>query len=70
MREQYLNRWFELDYDNKIQRAKCVDIEFESDLGPLFLMKTKWGKRFWMTRRELKEADTRYMPNNWFPERD
>lgn len=50
----YLNKWFNLDFNGTSRRAKCIDIEFEGDLGPLFLMKTKWGNKFWLTSRELK----------------
>lgn len=57
MSERYLNEWFDLQFDGKPRRAKCIDIEFEGELGPLFLMKTKYGKKFWMTRRELRENE-------------
>ena len=53
-RDVYYRKWFNLRIDGKDIRAQCIDIEYEGDLGPLFLMKAKWGKKFWMTRREIR----------------
>lgn len=54
--KKYLNQWFDIsDDEGNVTTAQCVDIEFETGFGPIFLMKSKFGNSFWLTRRELKE---------------
>ncbi len=55
-RDVFFKKWFNLRINGKAMRAQCVDIEYEGDLGPLFLMKQDgiFGKKFWLTRREIK----------------
>ncbi len=57
MTNKYLNKWFILDFNGTIRRAKCIDIEFDGGLGPLFLMESGYGNIFWLTRKELKEHE-------------
>jgi len=57
MKRTFLNSWFTLDFDGTIRRAQCIDIEFQTGLGPIFLMKTKFGNKFWLTRREIKDHE-------------
>jgi hypothetical protein len=57
-RKKFLNQPFKLDFNGTIRHAKCIDIEFDGGLGPLFLMKTAYGNTFWLTRRELKEHES------------
>lgn len=52
--KKYKNGWFILDFNGALTRAKCIDIEFEGGLGPLFLMQTNYGDKFWATRKELE----------------
>ena len=54
---RYLNKWFSFSFDGTFRRAKCIDIEFESPVGPIFLMKTKFGNTFWLTRKEIKHHE-------------
>lgn len=57
-RRRFLNQWFTLNYYGTRLRAKCIDIEFETNIGkPLFLMQSKAGDRFWLTREEIKEHE-------------
>lgn len=51
-----LNKWVVMEFNGKIRRAKCVDIEFETGIGPIFLMRTKYGNQFWLSRREIRES--------------
>lgn len=56
MKKTYLNKWFAFDFNGTLRRAQCVDIEFgDIGLGPLFLMRSKYGNLFWLTRREINE---------------
>ena len=55
--KKFLNQWFNLDFNGTLRRAQCIDIEFESSTGPMFLMKTKYGNQFWLSRRELKDHE-------------
>ena len=57
MRKKFLNQTVILDFNGTIRRAKIIDIEFDGGLGPLFLCETKFGNRFWLTRRELKDHE-------------
>lgn len=54
-KRRYKGKWYNLNFNGVLRRAKCVDIEFEGGLGPLFLMETSFGNKFWLTRRELNE---------------
>lgn len=54
-KQRYKDKWYVLNFDGVIRRAKCIDIEFEGGLGPLFLMETSFGNRFWLTKREMKD---------------
>lgn len=54
---KYLNQSFTFDFNGEIRKAKCIDIEFDGGLGPLFLMETKLGNRFWLTRSEMKDHE-------------
>jgi hypothetical protein len=58
--KKYLNQWIDLDFNGKARRAKIIDIEFETGFGPLFLMQTKRGNRFWLTKEELDDHETIY----------
>lgn len=51
----YKDRWFNVNVCETIVRAKCLDIEFEGGLGPMFLMETSAGFKFWVNRKELNE---------------
>lgn len=51
---RYYHQWFNVEVDGIIRRAKCIDIEFDGGLGPLFLMMYRNGETFWMTREEIK----------------
>lgn len=52
--KKYMHRWFIFDFDGSVRRAKCIDIEFDGGLGPLFLFETSFGNRFWLTKKEMK----------------
>lgn len=55
---QYIGKWFDFDFnDGNIRTAKCIDIEFEGGFGPLFLMQTHRGNKFWLTRKEFAEHE-------------
>lgn len=54
-KKRYNGKWYVLNFNGVLSRAKCIDIEFEGGLGPLFLMETKFGNTFWLTRGELKD---------------
>lgn len=57
-RNKFLNQWFTFDFNGVIRRAQCIDIEFETDLGrPLFLMKSRLGNKFWLTRGEIEDHE-------------
>lgn len=56
-KQRYKEKWYFINIEGAICRAKCIDIEFEGGLGPLFLMETSFGNRFWLTRRELKDHE-------------
>ena len=49
----YINEWFHVPFGEVVLRAKCIDIEFESPVGPMFLFQTTDGNKFWVNRREL-----------------
>lgn len=51
--KKYLGQWFDFDFNGTIRRAKCIDVEFESGMGPIFLMSTARGNTFWLTREEI-----------------
>lgn len=53
--ECYIGKWFNVEFNDIVRLAKCIDIEFEGGLGPVFLMRTKRGYTFWLTRNEMKE---------------
>lgn len=52
--DKYLNQWMTFNINGVMRRAKCVDIEFQTGIGPIFLMKPKRGEQFWLSRREMK----------------
>lgn len=56
-KRRYLDRLVTLDINGFIVTARIVDIEFEGDLGPMFLIETKNKNRFWLTREELREVE-------------
>ena len=56
----YLEKWFNIvDDDGNVTVAQCIDIEFETGFGPIFLMKRKGldPSTFWMTLKEIKECE-------------
>lgn len=56
MKKTYINKWFNLDFNGTIRFAQCIDVEFGYlGLGPLMLMQTRYGNKFWLTRKEFKE---------------
>lgn len=55
--KRYLGQWFDLDYNGHFRHAKCIDIEFQTGFGPVFLMQTRYGHQFWLTRREMEEYE-------------
>lgn len=59
MRKKFLNEWFTLDFEDigNYTRAQCIDIEFQTDIGPIFLMQTRYGNTFWLTRGEIKDHE-------------
>lgn len=59
----YLGKWFDLKFDGEPRRAKCIDVEFESGVGPLFLMSTAKGNKFWLTRGEIKDHENNNQTN-------
>lgn len=58
-RKQFLYQKFIFDFNGTIRRAKCIDIEFDSGLGPVFLFESGYGNRFWLTRREVRDHEVR-----------
>lgn len=50
----YLNKSFDIDFNGQHMFVKCIDIEFEGGLGPLFLMENHYGNKFWLTRKEME----------------
>lgn len=52
---RYYDRWFNLKFNEKIVRAKCIDIEFETGFGPRLLMESVYGNKFWLSRGELMD---------------
>lgn len=55
--KRYINKWFNFNFNGVNRRARCIDIEFESGVGPLFLFQTSYGNKFWLTRREIKDHE-------------
>lgn len=56
MRRKFLNQWVTLDFDGTIRRGKIIDIEF-TEFGPRFLLQSKLGNRFWLSRGELRDHE-------------
>lgn len=57
MRTKFINQWFIFNFNGRISRAKCYDIEFEGGLGPQFFFETTWGNKFRLSRREIREHE-------------
>jgi hypothetical protein len=57
-RMRYIGEPVTLIIDITLVRATIVDIEFESGVGPIFLLDA--GRiKFWLTRKQLKEYEIR-----------
>jgi hypothetical protein len=56
-RRTFMNQNIVLSFDGVIRKAKIIDIEFGSGIGPLFLLETALGNRFWLTREEIKDHE-------------
>lgn len=50
---EYLNKWFSVEIGDDIHFAKCIDVEFETGFGPIFLMRTQTGYVFWAEKRNF-----------------
>ena len=50
---QFVNQSIEYEKDGMIRKGKIVDVEFETGNGPIFLIESQGGGRFWLTRKEL-----------------
>lgn len=61
MRTAYINKWFTFVFKGKVRRAQVIDIEFETGVGPLFLMQTSRGNRFWLNRKEIEEHQVKWI---------
>ena len=58
VRQKFLNQWVTLNFDGTIRRGKIIDIEF-TGMGPIFLLESKLGNKFWLSRQELRECEVR-----------
>lgn len=58
----YLNKWFSVNLGEDVLFAKCIDIEFETGFGPIFLMRTQRGYTFWSTKEDF--VDSRKVASN------
>lgn len=56
-RRKFLGETIVLDFNGVIRKAKVIDIEFQTGIGPLFLMKTAYGNTFWLTRGEIADHE-------------
>jgi hypothetical protein len=56
-RKKFIDQWFIFNFDGTMRRAKCVDVEFEGGLGPIFFFETAFGNTFRLTRKEVKEHE-------------
>lgn len=56
---KYLGKKFALHFESsgRTVYAQCEDIEFQTGIGPIFLMKTRYGNTFWLTRGEIKDHE-------------
>ena len=52
-----MNQSVVLDFNGTIRRGKIIDIEFGEGLGPIFLLESPYGNKFWLTRRELNDHE-------------
>lgn len=52
-----MNQLVTLDFNGYVVRGRVIDIEFEGGLGPVFLVATLRGNKFWLTREELREVE-------------
>ena len=57
MRRKFLNQSVVLNFNGTIRRGKIIDIEFSEGLGPLFLLESPYGNKFWLSRRELSDHE-------------
>lgn len=56
-RRKFMNQLVTLDFNGYVVRGRVIDIEFEGGLGPVFLVATLRGNKFWLTREELREVE-------------
>jgi hypothetical protein len=56
-RRKFIGQKVVLDFNGVIRRAKIQDVEFSEGLGPIFLLESGLGNKFWLTRRELKDHE-------------
>ncbi len=57
MRKKFLGQLVMLNIDVSIKKVRIIDVEFDSGVGPVFLLKSPYGSTFWLTRKELKEYE-------------
>ena len=54
-RRKFINQWVSLWIGGETKRAKIIDVEFRAGVkSPLFCLVTTQGRKFHMTRKELK----------------
>lgn len=57
MRRKFLGQSVVLNFNGTIRKGRIVDIEFGEGLGPLFLLESPVGNKFWLTRGELRDHE-------------
>jgi hypothetical protein len=57
MRRKFMGQKVTLNFNGTIRRAKIQDVEFSEGLGPMFLLESALGNKFWLTRKELKDHE-------------
>jgi hypothetical protein len=58
-RRKFIGQSITLDFNGTIRKGRIQDVEFSEGLGPIFLLESPLGNKFWLTRRELKEHEIR-----------
>ena len=55
MRRKFLGQSVVLNFGGTLNKGRIIDIEFAEGLGPLFLLQSQHGHKFWLTRGELRD---------------